>query len=81
LADEVAFVFVAQEKTAPHLITVFELDREAVEIGRALNRQAIEVFAECQATNTWPSYTGEVSLISLPPWYLRQHYNLMEMTA
>lgn len=68
LAEDVAFVFVFQEKTAPYLVTVVEPDVEALRIGRLLNDRALEVFAECIATDTWPGYTSDVELISLPKW-------------
>lgn len=68
LAEDVAFVFVAQEKTPPYLITVFELDAVALRIGRHLNDLALGVYAECMATDTWPGYTSDVELLSLPAW-------------
>jgi hypothetical protein len=74
LAEDVAFVFVVQEKTAPYLVTVCELDETALRIGRELNRRAIEVFAECQSANTWPGYLdNDVAHISLPHWLVQQH--------
>jgi hypothetical protein len=68
LADDIAFVFIFQEKTAPYLITVAEIDTAAVMAGRTLNDRALSVFAECTATDTWPSYSDDVELISLPGW-------------
>jgi hypothetical protein len=68
LAEDVAFVFIAQEKTAPYVVSVLELNTEAVMAGRKRNDQALQVFAECTATDKWPSYTSDVELISLPGW-------------
>jgi hypothetical protein len=68
LAEDVVFVFVVQEKTAPYLVTVCELDAEAVHVGRSRNDLALEVFAECTATGVWPGYSDDVELISLPGW-------------
>lgn len=68
LADDVAFVFIFQEKTAPYLVTVAELDDEAIRVGRALNDRAMQVFRDCSATGTWPGYSDDVELISLPGW-------------
>jgi hypothetical protein len=68
IAEDVAFVFVFQEKTAPYLVTVVQLDLEAQRIGRTLNDRALQVYAECMATDTWPAYTSDVELISLPGW-------------
>lgn len=72
-ADDVAFVFVAQEKTAPYLINVFELDDDWLRIGRADTDRALQVFAECAATDTWPSYSSDVELITPPTWLASQY--------
>jgi hypothetical protein len=65
-----AFLFVVCEKEPPHLVSVIELDAEAVAEGRQLNRQAIATYAECVERDEWPSYPNndEVALMSLPPW-------------
>jgi hypothetical protein len=68
LADDVGFVFVVQEKTPPYLVTVVELDVEAVRIGRERNRRAIDLYASCLATDEWPGYSTDIELISLPKW-------------
>lgn len=68
LADDIGFRFVFQEKTAPYLVTVVELDNEAVRVGRARNDEALRVFAKCTATGVWPSYSDDVQVVSLPPW-------------
>jgi PDDEXK-like domain of unknown function (DUF3799) len=68
LADEVAFVFIVQEKAPPYLVTVVELDSEAVRIGRELNREAIDLYAQCESSGVWPGYSSEVELVSLPAW-------------
>lgn len=64
-----AFLFVFQEKNPPYLVTVCELDHEAITAGRKLNDRAAEVFRDCTASGLWPSYsTEDVALISLPRW-------------
>jgi hypothetical protein len=63
-----AFLFVAQEKTPPYVVSVFEPDAEALRLGRRRNDLALEVFSECMSTDTWPAYVPDVALISLPPW-------------
>lgn len=64
-----AFVFIVQEKTAPYVVSVVELDSTAENIGRRLNRKAINTYAECTRTDTWPGYSTDVELVSLPIWY------------
>jgi hypothetical protein len=59
---------VVQEKTAPYLVTVIELDVLAVREGDALNRRALEVYADCTRTGMWPGYTDAIELIGLPRW-------------
>lgn len=69
LADEdAAFVFVAQEKTEPYLVTVVELDHVALRIGHARNRRALGIYQHCTSTGEWPGYVDGVHLLSLPRW-------------
>lgn len=78
LHDDPAFVFVLQEKEPPYLVSVVELDTDAVAVGDLLNRRALELFAECCETGVWPGYSDEVEQVGLPGWYLRQHMDALE---
>lgn len=69
LADDVAFVFVTQEKTPPYLVSVVELDAAAMRIGERRMRKAIEIFRDCSETDIWPGYSQDVELVSLPRWF------------
>ncbi|GGS81730.1 PD-(D/E)XK nuclease-like domain-containing protein [Streptomyces griseoviridis] len=66
--DDAAFVFVCQEKTAPYVITVIEVNATARRIGAARNRRALEIFAHCTATGYWPGYSDDVVPVALPGW-------------
>ncbi len=66
-----AFVFVAQMKTAPYLVNVWQPDERAIEYGRRRNREAINVFAACQESGVWPGYGSEIGEIALPAWVER----------
>lgn len=69
LAPEgVAFVFVFQEKTPPFVVSTLMADVVVLERGRALNRLAMALFAECRRTNRWPGYVEGVGVLSLPRW-------------
>lgn len=62
-------LFIVQEKTAPYLVNVVGIDYFAREIGRAKNRHAIEVFAECTASGIWPGYSDtNPNYLALPGW-------------
>ncbi len=66
--DDPAFVFVVQERDAPYLVNVIELDETALTIGRDRNRAAIARWIECTDNNHWPGYSDDVELVSLPRW-------------
>ncbi len=68
--DDAAFVFVAQMKTPPYLIHVFQPDADAYAHGREVNRRGIEVFARCQETGVWPGFAADTAIleISVPRW-------------
>jgi hypothetical protein len=66
--DDAAFLLICQEKTPPYLVTIAQLDVVALKIGRFLNRQAIETYAECTRTGRWPGHSDEVELLALPAW-------------
>lgn len=72
LAPEGArFLFVAQSKKAPYLVTVRELKDQDQDIGRGRNEVALRIFAECERTNEWPDWTGpvdQIPQIGMPSW-------------
>ncbi|MGV2383985.1 MAG UNVERIFIED_CONTAM: PD-(D/E)XK nuclease-like domain-containing protein [Thermobifida fusca] len=71
--EDVAFLFVFQEKTAPHLVTVVELDHEALQVGAYLAREARQLYAACRRTGRWPGYSDDSPVVvSLPSYYSRQ---------
>lgn len=66
--DPEAFVFVAQEKEPPYLVSVFDLDDDWLAIGRELNRQALDLFARCLESGDWPGYGRGIQTLSPPAW-------------
>lgn len=74
--EELPFHFVLVEKTAPYLVSVVELDDEAVNIGRALNDMAKRIYRECTENNTWPGYPT-ADPVSLPLWALYKSEDLL----
>lgn len=67
LSPNPSFAFIVQEKTAPYLVNVIELDTKAIELGRAQNEKAIRLYQQCMATNHWPGYPLSEP-IALPRW-------------
>ena len=66
------FAFIVQEKTAPYLVSVVELDGPALARGRRRNRRALDTYADCKETDTWPGYLPdtEYATVSVPRWAL-----------
>ena len=74
--EDLPFHFVLVEKTAPYLVSVAELDWEAIDLGRALNDRAKRIYRECLETNTWPGYPA-AEPISLPNYAVYQTEDLL----
>ena len=68
LGVEARFLFIAQEKTAPYLVSVFELDHTSLMEGRRLSDKARQVYRDCLNTDSWPGYPEGIATISLPAW-------------
>lgn len=78
---EPAALLVVQEKTAPYLITVVQLDVVALERGRLRNHLALDEYRHCRATDTWPGYNDpptRVIEVGLPGWAERRHELALE---
>lgn len=74
--DELPFRFVLVEKTAPYLVSVVELDWEAIDLGRGLNDRAKRIYRECVESGNWPGYpTAEP--IALPTYAVYQTEDLL----
>ena len=71
-----SFWFVAQDKSAPYLTSVFRFDDDAIEAGRRLNARALEIYQRCLSTGEWPGYTDGGTYrpftMSLPAWALEK---------
>lgn len=66
------FLFIALEKKPPYAVAVYELDTDALEIGRALRLRDLERYASCAEFNIWPGYPAEVQTLTLPKWATNQ---------
>lgn len=62
------FVFIAVEKEPPYAVAVYELDADAVSLGRETNERLMSYFAECADFDSWPAYSQEVQPLSLPSY-------------
>lgn len=67
---DVLLVFV--QTTEPYLVTVADLDPEALAAGAARARLASEIYRDCTAAGTWPAWSGDIIRIGLPAWAQRR---------
>jgi exodeoxyribonuclease VIII len=66
------FIFIAVEKTAPYGIALYELDADAVELGRQLARRDLARYANARTFDQWPGYPDAIQPLSLPRWAMNQ---------
>ncbi|UZR29038.1 PD-(D/E)XK nuclease-like domain-containing protein [Methylococcus mesophilus] len=66
------FVFIAVEKSDPHAVGIYELDAEALELGRELYRRDLALLKHCLATDEWPGYSEDVVSLNVPAWAYAQ---------
>lgn len=68
------FFLIPQEKTAPYVAEVYQLDDISLTIGKKLMRESLNKYAECMETGNWHPYVGngEKRLITLPDWVINQ---------
>lgn len=73
LDPDPAFLFIFQERDAPYLINVIQLDAAAIQSGDIACRAACERFRDCTKADLWPGYPYEpdITAVSLPPWKSR----------
>jgi len=62
------FYIVAQEKDLPCANRVYTLDEAALAEGNRLMDEAIALYTQCVAFNSWPTYTKDITELSLPKW-------------
>ena len=64
------FIFLAVEKTYPYAVAVYELDADAVAVGKQLQQSSLQAIANCKDAQAWPGYTDQIQTLSLPRWAL-----------
>lgn len=62
------FIFICVEKSPPYCTAMYELDPDALALGKADVERLLGVWADCESSDEWPSYPTEVQELSLPAW-------------
>jgi hypothetical protein len=73
-AERLRLIFVVVERDAPHCVAIYELDEDALELGREERDSLLGQWALCEAEeaagglDAWPGFPVEVQELSLPGW-------------
>lgn len=59
---------VAQEKSAPYLVSVWEATPDYIELGEADMDEAIATYLRCKESGEWPGYPNDVQILTPPDW-------------
>ena len=67
------FIFICVERSAPYCVAVYELDAEALSVGRTHLRHLLAKWKHCYFHNHWPAYVDgnfstQIHKIGLPAW-------------
>ena len=64
--EVVAFMYIAIESEPPYAISVFKAGDDYLGAGKKKTQELYEMYADCVATNNWPSYSSEIQELRLP---------------
>ncbi|NCC41430.1 MAG: hypothetical protein EOM21_18795 [Gammaproteobacteria bacterium] len=63
-----SMVFIVVESEAPFAVALYMIDDEAMESARYKIDELIEKYDECKRTNSYPGYSQEIEILTLPRW-------------
>lgn len=66
--EKLPYRIVAQETTAPFLVSVWEIPEDYLQLGYADMADAIELYKQCRRTGEWPGYPLEAQTLTPPDW-------------
>ncbi len=56
----IAFMYIAIETEPPYAISVFKAGDDYLKVGEEKTLELYELYANCVANNSWPSYSSEI---------------------
>jgi hypothetical protein len=69
------YALIAQERTPPYRVAVYELHPSALRKGREDALRAMEIYRDCTEAGMWPGYSPEIEVLDLPYWSYREDYS------
>jgi exodeoxyribonuclease VIII len=67
-----AFYWVAVEVQPPYAVAVYEIHKDALQLGFRMMQDALALIARCEDEGHWPAYGDEVQTLNLPLWAYKQ---------
>jgi exodeoxyribonuclease VIII len=61
-------ILIAVEKRPPYAVACYELDEDALAIGRDCYKTILMDAKACAEAGRWPGYSNALMLLDLPPW-------------
>lgn len=68
IGEQPYFVFCVVERKPPYLVRMFQIHRSGKTAGRDDYKRALERYAQCKATGSWPAYPEQIEEVMLPRW-------------
>lgn len=66
--ERVPFLHALVTIEPPHLVSVIQLDDEALRIGALKAARAREIYRDCTEAGVWPGHPEDIHPVSLPAW-------------
>ena len=66
------FLLVCVEKTPPYAVAVYAVCQDAVAWGRKQYQSDLALLRHCEAEDSWPSFTQDITTLALPAWAQKQ---------
>ena len=73
------FIFLAVEKSEPHLTAAYTLSATDIDKQMANMEKACKLWATCESSGVWPSYTDDVTTLDLGSLHGNNRLNVMQM--
>jgi hypothetical protein len=76
--ENIDFIFIFVEKTAPYLINIVQADEFILQRGYEIFREYLGVYADCTTKGNWYGYngfSGQPNMVSLPAYLLKDLQN------
>ena len=74
VGEDREFVFIFQEKPAPHEVTLIRLSGSFQDAGQHRASKARRLWGECLSTNNWPGYPVGLHEVDAPAWLIERTF-------